>query len=350
MICSFYRNWKSQARVCILNLYLVSFLGSVTLIAQSFSLKEPDLKDAKVYQIEFDKNLSKSEQVGLVRLISNMEHDTGLKIIPDNFPRIAINLETRFYPAFNIRIELLQKLLKFLDLRGFKRDQISLVAYDLNPVLENILREDFYGYSVFTSKKKGYFHPDWFHRSALPPTFVDQGSLFSISPDLESGMEESRKSLLPACLFLNQVYWINLARAKDNHFLGIDGATTSVTLNASSNVGRFKKDTTMGPATVSEILAIPEFKNRTLFSLIDFSVMQISGGTNFNSEFLRSESLLLLSRNPFYLDYYAMKIIGRERACIGLKDRSPEKHLLFKFAEELGMGDAKNSALKRLNK
>ena len=56
----------------------------------------------------------------------------------------------------------------------------------------------------------------------------------------------------------------------DDPFLGINGAAANVTLGGMSNFGRFMNKKTLSPATVTEVLAIPEIWENKLFSIIDF--------------------------------------------------------------------------------
>ena len=103
----------------------------------------------------------------------------------------------------------------------------------------------------------------------------------------------------------------------------------------------------MGAATAIEILAIPEFWEKHLFSVIDLSEIQIAGGPDFNAEFIRQEPLLLLSKNPVFLDFHAMDILGEKRSRSKLKKKLNETNL-FKFAKELGLGTAPSSKTVKL--
>ena len=51
----------------------------------------------------------------------------------------------------------------------------------------------------------------------------------------------------------------------DDPFLGIDGASSNITLGSISNYGRFSRNKTLSAAAVTEILAIPEIWEKKLF-------------------------------------------------------------------------------------
>ena len=110
--------------------------------------------------------------------------------------------------------------------------------------METPLKKDFenelQGYPIITSESENYYHPEWFHESPMPPSMGDLAELLIKYPNKpETRKEMERKSNLPACLFLEDTHWINLANAKYDHYVGIDGAVSNATLNACSNTQRF---------------------------------------------------------------------------------------------------------------
>ncbi len=351
MLCFFHRKLKRQAMVCI---FLHSLVPIICAEDGNYSLETPKFIEhspLKVYHLELDKSKENLNYSGLFRILIHLENDHGITINPQNFPKIAINFDTRIAPGLHTSINLLQTVVKILELRGYGKEELILVTFDLSDQLRNKIRNSLPGYSIITSASERYFHPDWFHESPIPASLGDRSKFliqYPQSPDIRVELE--RKSMLPACLFIGRTYWINLATAKDDYFLGIDGAASNVTLNASSNTQRFKKDKTMGPAAAIEMLAIPELWEKHLFSLIDLSKLQIAGSPEFNSEFIRNESVLLLSKNPIGLDYQAMKYIRQQRILSGLKDKNPKYYKIFSFARELGLGHPDQSSLVKLNK
>ena len=335
--------------VCILLHSLVSILWSDEDGNSQFYRSGLSPEGAVVYQQKLTDRAEQTRYLGLSQMIDRLEQDNRLNIIPSNFPKIAIYFDARIAPGLCTQTELIANVIKFLEIRGYGKAELSLVTFHLDDVTRQKLKNECPRYPIITSKDDKYFHPDWFHDSPMPPAMGDRAELLIKYPrNAKARLDSERKSYLPACLFLDETYWINLAIAKDDYYMGIDGAISNVTLNASGNSQRFREDFTMGAATAIEILAIPEFWEKHLFSVIDLSEIQIAGGPDFNAEFIRQEPLLLLSKNPVFLDFHAMDILGEKRSRSKLKEKSSTETNLFKFAKELGLGTAPSSKTVKL--
>lgn len=351
MLRFFHRNWKRQAMVCII-------LHSVNLFLCAESQREAvdthgksEFQSNSVYSIDLKNRDLQSYFQALTKTILQIENDMGLELRPYNFPKIALNFDSSRAPGLAVRPELITATLKFLELRGFTKEEVHLVTFYLEGLQEVEWNERFKGYELITSQYPSYFHADWFQDSPMPPAMGDRARFFLQYPrDSVTRKLNERKSLLPACLFLDTCYWINLSTAKDDPFLGIDGAVSNLTLGASGNTQRFKEDSTLGPAMSAEILAIPEIWEKKLFSVIDLTSVQIAGGPDFDAEFLESDDSIIIGQNPLYLDYYALKFIEQRRKHRGLLTRFGGKYPLFRFAKELNLGDAYSSNLIEIKK
>ena len=118
-------------------------------------------------------------------------------------------------------------LLAFLWRRGFGVDAISLVYFPIRK-MGNFLtgKKTYQSFKIINSKRDEYFDRDWWHESSLPSTDHDRARLYLDYPDQPDKRQElERKSYLPACLFIEDCYWINVAMAMDDLMLGIDGAS-----------------------------------------------------------------------------------------------------------------------------
>jgi hypothetical protein len=304
---------------------------------------------SKVFQAKLSNLATEDYHFAVLRLIAQLEYEQNFKIKPTVFPQIAVKFDVQRAPGLSTNLNLLFSIVQFLERRGYTRENIFLVALKIDRETRRVLEKQFLPSQIITGEDEGYFHPDWFHDSPMPPAMGDRAKLLIDHPkNHEIRTIEERKSYLPSLLFLSKMYWINLSTAKDDHVLGIDGAITNATLNSSSNAQRFREDVTMGPAAATEILAIPEFSEKHLFSMVDLSEMQIAGGPEFNAEFIRQKPSLLVSKNPVFIDYFAMQSIQKERAKLGLKDRAPQDCKLFIYARELSLGDIDTTELVKL--
>jgi hypothetical protein len=144
---------------------------------------------------------------------------------------------------------------------------------------------------------------------------------------------------------MDDTHWINLAVAMDDPALGIKGATENITLGACGNTARFLKDSTMTNAAVTEILAIPEFWEKRLFSILDMNTFQFAGGSAFDAEFISKAGKVLVGENPLAVDYHALPYLAEQRENYGFSERKRAQLGLFRFGRELGLGDAGRSEL-----
>ena len=290
----------------------------------------------------------------ITKVLATFESDHSIRIDPEKYPQIAIKVETGLAPGIQTSKGLLDGILEFLKVRGFEKQNIMI--FDREPdglksagFLSGSGLNLYNGYQVLHAMNDKYFMADWYHDSPLPPTSFDRAKFILQYPSSpERRIQEERRSYLLAMLF-KDAYWINLAVPMDDVFLGLDGAASNITLGSVSNHGRFALKKTMAPATVAEILAIPEIWEKRIFSILDFSSYQVANGQRFDSKYTEKDSQFYLSRNPFSLDYLAWMIINQKRLDRGLSARELKDALLFKYAEELGLGTSSNTLIKTIS-
>jgi hypothetical protein len=346
MLRSFHRRWKRQAMVCLIANSMAAMLWSQGQNTSLLTNKERISKEAAVYEAKLTNSSTRSSLTQFARIIPMIEKEQGWELKPGNFPKLAINLDLDLAPGIAISKDLLGGLLGFLELRGYTKNDLFLVSYSLKKVKLSQYEEDFLGYEIITAKSGHYFNQQWYHESSLPPASADHIRLILKYPNQEEVRRlEGRKSYLPHCLFGEDIWWINLAKASDDEVLGIRGAVVSSTLNAAGNSERFTNDSVIGPANAVEILAIPELWEKHLFSVMDLSRSQFAGGTQFNPKFLKKSDRFWVSSNPFFLDYHAMGYLSEERSKYELIHRDRDKANLFLFAKEIGLGDASQSRI-----
>lgn len=360
MYCFFHWNGKRQAMVFIL-IHSFAIIG-LTLEVRSQESGPPetviekkvfpeDNRSSGVFRAKIEQSVD-SYRVALEKLISFSEKKGGFKLSPSEIRKIGIKIETSCAPGLQVSSSLVDALLFLLKKRGYREEQVFLADQDLQNLKmagfakgESDVR-NYRGYRLFCSTDKGFFDPGWFHDSSMPPTIHDRARFFLRFPsDRKKRIEEERKSYLPALLFLGDVYWINLAVAMDSVNMGINGASTNLSLGAIDNYQRFLAKPILGPAATAEILAIPEIWQKRAFSILDLSKFQFAGGQLFDAEFVGSDPFLLLGENPFSVDYFALQALTSAREKRGLKARRVEDVLMFRYAKELGLGDVKDAKL-----
>lgn len=349
MYCFFQRIRKRQAMVFI---YLISVLFSWGknqkieggFFSSTLSADENiDLNTTIVFRTRSTHSVSGYKR-SLMALLEAHEKENKKLVAPENYPKIVIKLDTIAAPGLQVSRNLIDGLLEILLECGFSKEQVDFIA--MKP--QNLKLSGFFhdlsgsfsyrGHKVRTPEDPEFFNSDWFHDSAMPPKKHDRAKFFLNFPmDRNRRLEEERKSYIPRIFLENNVHWINLAVAMDDANLGVDGAAINMSLGTVSNFRRFRDNTTLGSAAVTEILAIPEIWNKKIFSLIDLSRYQFAGGPLFDAEFLDSSPILLLGKNPLAVDRVIGSYITNSRKLHGLKKRNLESALIFKYAEELGL-------------
>jgi len=288
----------------------------------------------------------------LKKLFSTAQANGGCELDPSEFPRVAIKINTANAPGLQISPLLVDALISILHGNGYTSSNLFLVDREQRSLIQGGFLTSNHGFAhyrglrVVFSDQQAYYDPAWVHDSPMPPTIHDRIGFFNRYPrSRDKRLEEERKSYLPRILFGEGTFWINLSVAMDSLNLGIDGACANLSTGAISNYNRFLNKPTIAPAAVTEILAIPEIWNKRTYSIIDLSRYQFANGGRFDAEFLGRESTLLLSENPFSVDRVALQTLNATRKEYGFSERRANELLLFRYAKELGLGDADRAKL-----
>ena len=347
MNCFFQRFSKRQAMV------LFFFFGMITCLfaeTQNITQKKESSKD------EFDDDqtfvfIGESMQSArglyqaLVPIIKSLEKIREIKITPVNFPKIVIKLDTSAAPGLHTSSLLVDAILEFLRNRGYEKEEVDLLSFHFDQLIRsksyNLYTQGrFYkGHKIQSPQDRDFFKNDWYHDSSMPPQVHDRAKFFLEFPyDLEKRIAEERKSYIPSALLDPQTYWINLAVIMDDTNLGLRGAASNMSLDLVTNSQRFRQDSTLGAAAVTEILAIPEIWQKRLFSVANLFKYQFAGGGDFDTEFIASFPALLVSSNPFSVDSVAWQFVAKSRDSRKFSTRSKKNALIFKYAESLNLG------------
>jgi len=314
-----------------------------TFLNKEEGTEKPEIRE-KVFIVN-NNNSVESYRKTFDRLIYEFNYRNENGLIPANIPKIAIKLETHLAPGLQTSKEMVDGLLQCLSAKGYSQSDIVLIDFEsrglvLGGFLSQLNQRQYLGYRVISFVDSEYSNQAWFHDSPIPPTLHDRAEYFLLHPqNRERRLLEERRSYLPSIMFLKNFHWINLAVAMDDPFLGIDAAAANISLGAVNNFRRFYKEPTMGPASIAEILAIPEFWEKRIFSIVNLGRFQFAGGKSFEAEFLGSHPTIIASANPILVDYYTWSEIAKERKKFGFSKRDREQAQLFKYAEELNLFD-----------
>ena len=349
MNCFFQRFFKRQAMV------LFFFFGMITCLfaeTQNITPKKKSSKDEFADKQTFvfvgESMLSaRGLYQALIPIIKSLERVREIKISPDNYPKIVIKLDTSAAPGLHTSSLLVDAILEFLQNRGYKKKEVDLLSFHFDQLIRsesyNLYTQGrFYkGHKIQTPEDPDFFKNDWYHDSSMPPQVHDRAKFFLQFPnDLDKRIAEERKSYIPSALLDAQTYWINLAVIMDDTNLGLRGAASNMSLDLVTNSQRFRQDSTLGAAAVTEILAIPEIWEKRLFSVASLLKYQFAGGGDFNAEFISSSPALLVSSNPFSVDSVAWQFVAKSRNLRNLSIRSKKDAFMFKYAESLNLGQA----------
>ncbi len=335
-----------QIWVCATLLSL--FLG--TLRAEDEQAAKPLEKGIVTWQAKLATFDRVAYRVALSRLLVQYEKASGKTIDAKNFDAIGLKVQTSNAPGLATPRALVDATISWLIGRGFEEESIFLLDLHSRGLRSagylpglSVGGEKYRSFSVKVLSGGGYFRPEWFHESPLPPSPDHSVQVRLAYPDdLKAQWREGRRSYLPTPLMLGKVGWINLPVAKDSASLGVEAAVANASLWNVGNNRRFLDRKSTAPAAAIEILAVPELWDRHLFSVLSLEKYQYSGGRKFQAAYLGSRPELLLSANPIGVDAAALEVLRAEREKKGLLPRTKDQ-LLFQYARSLQLGDSEKA-------
>ncbi len=291
---------------------------------------------------------------GVETLIAHWESETGKKLIPGDKRRVGIKVYTQSGPGLMTPHNLTKAVIDSLEKRGFSRSQMFLLDTSearlrecgYLPQRRGMGDDNFHDVPVYAFDLNPELQDQqWFYDSNLPSRermakAISSGRGFSFEED-----PNDRKSFLPAPLFLETDFWINLPMAADNEALGVSGALANATLWNVTNNQRFFLSPANAPVATAEIAAIPELNEKWVFTILSLERYQYLGGPRFNALYTGREKRLWLSANPVALDYLMWRklVKGKRSANYEVTEGEPP---LFEYASTLGLGPYRLNELK----
>lgn len=308
-------------------------------------LDRPPPPSAEVFESKLGEFSPDDYVVSVERLIAAFEERSGRELVPGERGRAGLKVYAASGAGLSTPRNLVRAVIQALEKRGFARSQLVIVGLNeirmrsggFFPPL-SVGGEDFDGVPVIDLQSGQYYDAEWFYDSPLPSSGLTPGS------SEEGGLEDApvaafdRKSFLPAPLLFDVDFWINLPICSDHPVLGVNGALVNATLWNASNTRRFFRSPVTGPAAVAEMAAIPEFRERFVFTIMSLERYQYIGGPYFNSLYTVSEPVLWLSANPVMIDGLMIQRMNRWRKRDRFEELDPNLRLIS-FCEQLGLGD-----------
>lgn len=283
-------------------------------------------------------------------LVSEFEKRTGFALVPGERGRVGLKVDTRTGSGLATPLVLVRALAESLEQRGFAREAIVIVDYRWRSLREvgfvppiSIGGSDFEGLPVKAMDRGGLFDSDWYYDSPLPSE--REGRALLARPDMDwrsqafADRDSARKSFLNTLLLFEVDFWINLPVFSHDPAIGVDGALANATLWNVSNARRFLANPSTAAAAIAEIAAIPETRERMVFTLAPLWRYQYIGGPQFRSLHTRSEPLLWLSSDAVAVDRLMVERYNFARRLHGFPELSPLPSFI-PFAASLGLGKA----------
>ncbi len=280
------------------------------------------------------------------RLIAAFEEETGKQLVPGQWGRAGIKIDTNSGAGLATPSALTEAVIQALEARGFERGNVLILdareanlraAGYLPPLAARTEDPQFAGAAVGFLDSGDHYSDRWFYDNPVPPEFATALGREMLRMEASPDDPDARRSLLPATLLTRVDFWINLPMVTDHPALGLNGGLVNATLWNISNRQRFFLSPANAPVAVAEIAAIPEFQDTWALTIMTLERFQFVGGPGFNSFYTVSEPILWLSADPVILDALILQRINRVRQRHGF--RSLGNWLpVIEYAVEIGIG------------
>lgn len=288
---------------------------------------------------------------GVESLLAAFEKEREEPIRPGNTGTVALKISTQMGPGLSTPKPLVQALVHSLEKRGFQKDKIfifDIEAHNLRaagylPPLSSKSPNAFDGVAVrFLTPQD--LNSKWFYESSLPAVLPEPHPRTHVFKDEKEKELWDRRSFLPMPLISEVDYWINLPVFTANNALGVSGALVNASLWNVNNYERFIKSELNGAVAAAEITAIPELRQKCLFTLASLEHFQYLNGPPFNSGYVEEGTTLWLTTNPVALDYQVFGMINDSRKDRKLSELSSPPRLMG-YAKSLGLGEFEPGAI-----
>ncbi len=346
---------KFRLSVCIVGLLCIRLLPS----SASTEHIPTRLPVGTILQARVSESVSANQLDAAVEaLLATYEKKSGFNLIPGERGRVGLKVDTRTGSGLATPLPLVRALSSALERRGFERQNIVIVDYRWRNLREvgfvppiSIGSSDFEGLPVRALDQGGLFNSDWYYDSPLPSERELRPLTMRPHADWRNQAfaddADARKSFLNTLLLFETDFWINLPVFAHDPAIGVDGALANATLWNVSNARRFLANPSTAAAAIAEIAAIPELRERMVFTLAPLWRYQFIGGPRFRSLYTRAEPLLWLSTDAVAMDRMMVDRFNFSRRLQGFPELTPLPSFI-PFAASLGLGVDDLAAIKIL--
>jgi len=290
---------------------------------------------------------------GVKWLMGAFEARTGKSLVPGEKRLVGLKVYTCSGEGLETPLELVRAVIAELQARGFTKDEIFILDVGeqflretgyLPPLSEKNRKLAFEGVPVRVLDDGKMWDTKWYYENPLPVDYTsDVGRKLMEAPDSVSE-DEMRRSYLAAPLINDVDFWINLPVVVNNPAMEISGALANATLWNVSNRTRFMNSPANAPVAMAEIAAIPELIDNWALTILSMEHFQFIGGPVFNSNYMRSDSVLLASSDPAILDAWAGRRINAYRKLTGF-DLINSPPFAVSFARMVNVGGSDSDSI-----
>jgi hypothetical protein len=333
----FFRQFGHRSRMQALLVWLFVFVLGVGGLLPS--------GHAVVWEVELTGENKGSYAVAVEQLFEAFESAQGTQIRPGNTGRVALKVDTRRGLGLATPPDLVMAVMDALRKRGFISRNIMIVDQREYPLrgagfIPSFSHggTDFHGSDVHAWYSWRFADADWYYESPLRGELPPEREWSRLQKERNKD-ELSRSSFLPYLLIDGVDFWINMPVYGHVPTLGFSGALVNASLYNITNEERFLTNKLNAPVAVAEICAIPEMREKWLFTLVSMERFQFEGGPMFNALYTGGLPLLRLSADPVMLDAAALVHINQAREKAGF-EVYPLPHPVLDYAEKLGVGSS----------
>ena len=286
-------------------------------------------------------------RTGVKWMFSAFEARTGKKLVPGNKHCVGLKVYTDSGDGIQTPLPLVRAVIAELNARGYKDNEIFITGATEGkmreagylPPLSSRQVDQFEGVEVRYLDSGRWWSKTWFYDNPLPVDYTSDAGHALLEKHDSSTDAETRKSFIPSALIENVDFWINLPVVMDNVAMEVSGSLANATLWNVSNRERFFNSPANAPVAMAEIAAIPELLNNWAITIVSMEHFQIIGGPIFNSNYVRSDPLLMGSSDPAVLDAWAARRLNAYRNVMGFKPLSVPPYAVS-FSRLVGVGSS----------